>query len=67
MRNFSGSELTGTTPRGEEVDALIDRARQHPLGIDFLQKGMLDSVAAVFEVHAFVVDSARDRLRDPLA
>ena len=47
----------------EDVDQLIDRAREHPLGIDFLQKGMLDSVAAIFGVHAFVVDSARDKLR----
>lgn len=57
------SEHDGQAPRGNEVDSLIDRARTHPLGIDFLERGMLDSVAAIFGVHAFVVDSARDKLR----
>jgi len=50
-------------PTPEEVDALIARAADHPLGIEFLRDGMLDSVAAIFEVHAFVVDHARDRLQ----
>jgi hypothetical protein len=49
--------------RPEDVEALIERARTHPLGLPFLERGALESVAAIFGVHAFVVDSARDRLR----
>ncbi len=49
------------TPR--EVQALIGRARRHPLGVDFLLRGDLGAVAATFRVHAFTVDAARQRLR----
>lgn len=45
------------------VDALIERARAHPLGIDFLLHGHLGSVAAMFHTHAFTVEAARDRLK----
>ena len=46
-------------PPSEEVEGLIQRARQHPLGTDFLVEGTLDAVAATFEVHAFTVEKAR--------
>ncbi len=49
-------------PSVEEVDELLRRAASHPLGSDFLTNGGLDSVAATFGVHAFVVDAARDAL-----
>lgn len=48
-------------PTHEEVEALIGAARRHPLGLEFLRNGALDSVCALFGVHAFVVDSARSR------
>lgn len=49
-------------PTQAEVDALIGRAREHQLGLGFLKDGALDSVAAVFGVHAFVILRARDEL-----
>jgi len=49
-------------PCESEVRALISKAGRHPLGTDFLKTGALDSVAAMFEVHAFVVEAARQRL-----
>ncbi len=52
----------GYEPTAEEVDALIAAARRHPLGLDFLREGALDSVSAIFGVHAFVVDRARASL-----
>jgi hypothetical protein len=52
-------------PTQNEVFALIDRAKSHDLGIDFLINGALDSVAMTFGVHAFVVDAARDELGNP--
>lgn len=45
------------------VDELIERAKKHPLGVEFLSKGYLDSVAAGLETHAFTVEAARERLR----
>lgn len=51
-------------PRDPSVVAeLVERARAHPLGIDFLKGGHLGSVAATFETHAFSVLAARDLLR----
>lgn len=50
------------TPASAEVDALIERAGSHPLGVDFLRSGELASVAATFRTHAFTVVAARDRL-----
>ena len=50
-------------PTAKEVDGLVHRASTHPLGTGFLINGALDSVAATFGVHAFVVDEARRRLR----
>ncbi len=54
-------------PSAEEVDGLVHRASTHPLGTGFLVDGAIDSVAATFGVHAFVVDEARRRLcaKDP--
>ncbi len=45
-----------------EVLELIRRADKHELGRDFLTQGALDSVAATFGVHAFLIDAARERL-----
>ena len=45
------------------VTELVERARAHPLGLDYLKGGHLGSVAATFEAHAFTVLSARDLLR----
>ena len=49
-------------PSTVEVDALLSMAAAHPLGLDFLRDGSLDSVAATFRVHAFTVVAARERL-----
>lgn len=49
--------------RPPEVHALIDSARRHALGLEFLRNGAHDAVAATFGVHAFLVDAARDHLR----
>jgi hypothetical protein len=49
-------------PTREEVDDLIRRATEHPLGTEYLRQGALDSVAATFQVHAFVVEAAREAL-----
>ncbi len=52
-------------PTQNEVFTLIDRAKAHDLGVDFLTNGALDAVAMTFGVHAFVVDAARDELAKP--
>jgi hypothetical protein len=49
-------------PSPEQVTDLIERARAHPLGLDFLRNGSQDAVAALFGVHAFTVDAARRHL-----
>ena len=49
-------------PTDSEVDALIERARQHPRGLEFLKNGQLGSVAMLLKAHAFTVDAARQRL-----
>ena len=56
------SGRTTFVPSHSEVDDLVRRAMNHPLGKAFLAHGSLDAVAATFSVHAFVVDAARDRL-----
>ncbi len=58
-------ELTTDRPTRGEVDALIQRASNQPLGTRFLIDGALDAVAATFNVHAFVVDAAREVLTPP--
>lgn len=45
------------------VAGLLERAKEHPLGLDFLKGGHLGSVAVTFETHAFTVLAARDLLR----
>ncbi|MCH8823405.1 MAG: hypothetical protein IH984_07840 [Planctomycetes bacterium] len=45
-----------------EIAKLKEQATSHPLGKKFLVEGSLDSVAATFGVHAFVVDAARESL-----
>ncbi len=59
--------LTTDRPSRAEVDALIKRASNHRLGTRFLIDGALDAVAATFNVHAFVVDAAREVLSPPAA
>jgi hypothetical protein len=49
-------------PSTVEVETLLSAAASHPLGLDFLRDGSLDSVAATFRVHAFTVVAARERL-----
>jgi hypothetical protein len=46
-------------PDPEDVENLISAAQEHTLGIDFLLKGDLGSVAAIFRTHAFAVEAAR--------
>ncbi len=53
---------TRPEPRPGEVDVLIEAARRHPLGLEFLDEGELGCVAVTFGVHAFTVDAARRRL-----
>lgn len=50
-----------TDPR--VVDDLISCARSHPLGLEFLLRGYLGSVAVELHAHAFTVEAARERLR----
>jgi hypothetical protein len=60
-----GGAIPGTRggePTRDEVENLIARAREHPLGLEFLKFGALDAVAAIHGAHAFVVDAAREYL-----
>ncbi len=51
-------------PRDPAVVAeLLERAKAHPLGLDYLKGGHLGSVAVSFETHAFTVLAARETLR----
>jgi hypothetical protein len=50
-------------PTRQEVDDLIRRASEHELGTEYLLQGALDSIAATFQVHAFVVEAARAALQ----
>lgn len=52
-------------PAQNEILSLINRAKSHDLGVEFLTNGALDAVAMTFGVHAFVVDAARDELARP--
>jgi hypothetical protein len=52
----------GYVPSANEVESLLEAARQHPLGERLLVEGPLDAVAALFGVHAFVIDAARELL-----
>jgi hypothetical protein len=56
------STATRYRPDPAEIGELVRRATRHPLGIEFLTGGALDAVAAVFRVHAFAVEAARESL-----
>ncbi len=60
-RHFGPS---GYRPANQEVEDLIRRASDSEHGTSFLLEGAQDSVAATFQVHAFLVDAARRRLQD---
>lgn len=45
-----------------KVEELITTAQNHPLGLEFLLEGDLAAVAAMFEVHAFTIEAARESL-----
>ena len=49
-------------PAQADVDWLLDAARRHPLGMDYLLNGHLGTVAITFGCHAFTVVAARDFL-----
>ncbi|MCP3905918.1 MAG: hypothetical protein GY715_20020 [Planctomycetes bacterium] len=59
-----GTTRAAEPPPAELIQDVIRRAHEHPLGTSFLTEGALDAVAATFEVHAFVVDAARETLRE---
>jgi hypothetical protein len=46
----------------DPVVELIERAERHPLGLDFLANGHVESVAITFGTHAFRVEEARSHL-----
>lgn len=46
----------------EDVADLIRRAREHPLGLRFLMRAPVESVAVTLHAHAFQVLAARDLL-----
>ena len=52
-------------PTDQDIQHLIEQAKTHELGVEFLMNGSLDAVAMTFDVHAFVVDAARDQLAHP--
>jgi len=58
-----GARFRRFEPTAQQVEDLIRRARKHPLGLDYLLHGYLDSVAATFKVHGFTVEHARERIR----
>ena len=62
MIQFPEDNQKDATARQQEAKKLIEAARSHHLGTEFLRDGALDSVAATFKVHAFVVDRARELL-----
>jgi len=49
-------------PTDAEITAVIDAASRHPLGLDFLRRGHLGTVAVTFQTHAFIIVAARERL-----
>ena len=62
--------MSGSTSRLDEirfpvqrVDALIETAAVHDLGLDFLLNGAMPSVVRTFKVPDFLIEAARDRLR----
>ena len=59
----TGVWSAGYKPTAEEIEKLIASAKKHDLGVDLLVNGPLDAVAATFNVHAFAVDAAREKLQ----
>jgi hypothetical protein len=49
-------------PTPAAIDALLQAAARHPLGVDYLVHGHLGTVAITFGCHAFTVVAARERL-----
>ncbi len=62
----AGGVVRHYKPESKEIADLISRATEHPLGVEFLRDGALDSVAATFSVHAFVVEQARQTIQTGL-
>ena len=62
MSDSLRSEPPRFEPTAAEVDALIHAASHHALGLDFLRRGHLGTVAVTFQAHAFTVVAARERL-----
>ena len=54
-------------PTDRDIEELILAASRHPLGLEFLLQGQLCAVATMFQVHAFTVDAARQRLKEQAA
>jgi hypothetical protein len=48
----------------EDVEDLIRRAQDHPLGLRFLMRAPVESVAVTLHAHAFQVLAARDLLHE---
>ena len=61
---WDGTRLSrlGASPPPDDVRDLIETAKRHEFGLEYLTRGAHDSVAATFGVHAFLVDAARDHL-----
>lgn len=49
-------------PHDAEIADLIRAAGNHPLGLDYLVRGHLGTVAITFGCHAFTVVAAREAL-----
>jgi hypothetical protein len=68
-QSTSRSFPVGTAASTEGVqtkspEKLIEEAKEHPLGIDFLLHGPPETVAVTFAVHPFIVFRARGQLED---
>ena len=59
------ASLNPTDPR--LVDALVENAKNHPLGLEFFEQGSICSVSAAFQSHAFTVEAAREKLQSNLS
>lgn len=63
MRSFEGGcTVDELTPA---VASLLEQAMQQPAHFTPLRRGHLESVAALFQVHPFVVSELREHLRRP--
>lgn len=57
-----GDDALRFQPKKADIDALMRAVAAHPLGISYLRRGHLGTVAITFGCHAFTVVAARDRL-----